>query len=56
MSRRSWLATAAADSVGPSSARLSDCSPRDKRIVREPDSEADVWWGEGSPNYEMDER
>lgn len=32
------------------------CSPRDKRIVREPDSEHDVWWGEGSPNYEMDER
>ncbi|KAL4422882.1 hypothetical protein ABPG75_009079 [Micractinium tetrahymenae] len=31
-------------------------SPRDKRIVREPDSQHDVWWGEGSPNYEMDER
>lgn len=35
---------------------LPPCSPRDKRIVREPDSEQDVWWGEGSPNYEMDER
>lgn len=32
------------------------CSPKDKRIVREPFSEADVWWGEGSHNYEMDER
>jgi phosphoenolpyruvate carboxykinase (ATP) len=32
-------------------------SPRDKRIVREPGSEADIWWhtpGNGSPNYEMD--
>ena len=32
-------------------------SPRDKRIVREPSSEADIWWnapGNGSPNYEMD--
>ena len=29
---------------------------RDKRVVREPDSEADIWWGAGSPNYEMDER
>ena len=25
-------------------------------MVREPDSEADIWWGAGSPNYEMDER
>ena len=32
------------------------CSPKDKRIVREPLSEQDVWWGEGSHNYEMDER
>ncbi|KAI3429628.1 hypothetical protein D9Q98_005714 [Chlorella vulgaris] len=31
-------------------------SPKDKRVVREPDSEADIWWGTGSPNYEMDER
>jgi hypothetical protein len=29
---------------------------RDKRVVREPNSEADIWWGAGSPNYEMDER
>ena len=29
---------------------------RDKRVVREPASEADIWWGAGSPNYEMDER
>ncbi|GAB4822462.1 hypothetical protein N2152v2_009508 [Parachlorella kessleri] len=31
-------------------------SPRDKRVVREPESEGDVWWGAGSPNYEMDEK
>ncbi|KAI3430582.1 hypothetical protein D9Q98_005175 [Chlorella vulgaris] len=31
-------------------------SPQDKRIVREAGSEGDVWWGEGSPNHEMDER
>ena len=34
-------------------------SPRDKRVVREPGTEKDVWWaatGSGSPNYEMDER
>ncbi|PSC71338.1 phosphoenolpyruvate carboxykinase [ATP]-like [Micractinium conductrix] len=31
-------------------------TPGDKRIVREPASEGDVWWGEGSTNYEMDER
>jgi phosphoenolpyruvate carboxykinase (ATP) len=31
-------------------------SPKDKRVVREPESEADVWWGAGSPNIEMDER
>ena len=24
--------------------------------MREPDSEADIWWGEGSPNLEMDPR
>ncbi len=29
---------------------------RDKRVVKEPGSEADIWWGAGSPNYEMDER
>eukprot|EP00197_Chlamydomonas_leiostraca_P009659 CAMPEP_0202865056 /NCGR_PEP_ID=MMETSP1391-20130828/5165_1 /ASSEMBLY_ACC=CAM_ASM_000867 /TAXON_ID=1034604 /ORGANISM="Chlamydomonas leiostraca, Strain SAG 11-49" /LENGTH=556 /DNA_ID=CAMNT_0049544849 /DNA_START=78 /DNA_END=1748 /DNA_ORIENTATION=+ len=31
-------------------------SPKDKRVVREPSTEADVWWGQGSPNYPMDER
>jgi Phosphoenolpyruvate carboxykinase len=34
-------------------------SPKDKRIVREPDSESDIWWrtpDNGSPNYEMDEQ
>ena len=36
-------------------------SPRDKRVVREPSTEADLWWASGSggsssPNYEMDER
>ena len=33
-------------------------TPKDKRVVREPGSEADIWWagkgGEGSPNFEMD--
>ena len=34
-------------------------SPRDKRVVREPDSEGNIWWNKdqnGSPNFEMDER
>ena len=38
-------------------------SPRDKRVVREPESEKDIWWAaadnapsNGSPNYEMDEK
>jgi phosphoenolpyruvate carboxykinase (ATP) len=38
-------------------------SPRDKRVVREPSTEKDVWWAGGdaggaggSPNFEMDER
>lgn len=34
-------------------------TPRDKRIVRELATEKDIWWhkdGNGSPNYEMDER
>lgn len=34
-------------------------SPRDKRVVREPSSENDIWWNEeknGSPNFEMDDR
>jgi phosphoenolpyruvate carboxykinase (ATP) len=34
-------------------------TPKDKRVVREPSTEDDIWWdnnGSGSPNYEMDER
>lgn len=34
-------------------------SPRDKRVVREAESEGDIWWNKdknGSPNFEMDER
>jgi phosphoenolpyruvate carboxykinase (ATP) len=37
-------------------------SPKDKRVVREPTTEKDVWWAGGasgaggSPNFEMDER
>ncbi|KAL6747533.1 phosphoenolpyruvate carboxykinase, splice variant [Haematococcus lacustris] len=31
-------------------------SPKDKRVVREPSTEGDIWWGNGSPNYPMDER
>lgn len=38
-------------------------SPRDKRVVREPASQDDIWWAaadgqpaNGSPNYEMDEK
>lgn len=33
--------------------------PRDKRVVRDPTTEKDIWWASsssGSPNYEMDER
>ncbi|MEW5301449.1 MAG: hypothetical protein WDW36_004309 [Sanguina aurantia] len=31
-------------------------SPKDKRVVVHADTEKDVWWGTGSPNYPMDER
>ena len=38
-------------------------SPRDKRVVRESGTQADIWWAaadgqaaNGSPNYEMDEK
>ncbi|GJP37795.1 hypothetical protein CLOM_g22204 [Closterium sp. NIES-68] len=30
-------------------------SPKDKRVVKEETSSNDLWWGEGSPNIEMDE-
>jgi phosphoenolpyruvate carboxykinase (ATP) len=30
-------------------------SPKDKRVVKEETSGADLWWGKGSPNIEMDE-
>lgn len=30
-------------------------SPKDKRVVKEESSQDDLWWGEGSPNIEMDE-
>lgn len=35
-------------------------TPKDKRVVRDPATEKDIWWagegGTGSPNYEMDQR
>lgn len=31
-------------------------SPKDKRVVKEADTQADLWWGKGSPNLEMDEK
>jgi phosphoenolpyruvate carboxykinase (ATP) len=42
----------------PAGAKTGRC-PRDKRVVREPSTEKDIWWAStssGSPNYEMDER
>ncbi|XP_057868816.1 phosphoenolpyruvate carboxykinase (ATP) [Cryptomeria japonica] len=30
-------------------------SPKDKRVVKDDITAGDVWWGEGSPNIEMDE-
>ncbi|GBG59163.1 hypothetical protein CBR_g32179 [Chara braunii] len=30
-------------------------SPKDKRVVKESETGDDLWWGEGSPNIEMDE-
>lgn len=30
-------------------------SPKDKRVVKDPESVNDIWWGKGSPNFEMDE-
>ncbi|KAG2427717.1 hypothetical protein HYH02_014548 [Chlamydomonas schloesseri] len=31
-------------------------SPKDKRVVRDPETEKDLWWGPYSPNYVMDDR
>ncbi|GFR48353.1 hypothetical protein Agub_g10241 [Astrephomene gubernaculifera] len=31
-------------------------SPKDKRVVRDPETEKDLWWGAHSPNYVMDDR
>lgn len=42
----------------PAGAKTGRC-PRDKRVVREPSTEKDIWWASsssGSPNFEMDER
>lgn len=52
-----WTALCCAATAADASPRV-PCSVacRDKRVVREADSEADVWWGKGSPNYEMDEQ
>ncbi|KAM5575192.1 phosphoenolpyruvate carboxykinase (ATP) 1 [Rosa sericea] len=30
-------------------------SPRDKRVVKDEETETELWWGKGSPNIEMDE-
>ncbi|TQD98693.1 hypothetical protein C1H46_015686 [Malus baccata] len=30
-------------------------SPRDKRVVKDEETENELWWGKGSPNIEMDE-
>lgn len=41
-----------------SGAKTGRC-PKDKRVVKEETSEADIWWSDGkngSPNYEMDAR
>jgi len=41
-----------------SGAKTGRC-PKDKRVVREPDSQDDIWWADGSngsPNFEMDDR
>lgn len=31
-------------------------SPKDKRVVKDDTTEAELWWGKGSPNIEMDEK
>lgn len=30
-------------------------SPKDKRVVKDENTEKELWWGKGSPNIEMDE-
>ena len=30
-------------------------TPKDKRVVKDPDTQADVWWGGSSPNFPMEE-
>ncbi|KAA0036370.1 phosphoenolpyruvate carboxykinase [Cucumis melo var. makuwa] len=30
-------------------------SPKDKRVVKDENTERELWWGKGSPNIEMDE-
>ena len=52
----SLVAPDLSQSPGPSPPHLLLCRPGDKRIVREAGSEGDIWWGEGSTNFEMDER
>jgi len=31
-------------------------SPKDKRVVRDPEVEKDLWWGKASPNFVMDDK
>eukprot|EP01025_Chloroclados_australasicus_P022959 TRINITY_DN23491_c0_g1_i1.p1 TRINITY_DN23491_c0_g1~~TRINITY_DN23491_c0_g1_i1.p1 ORF type:complete len:664 (+),score=89.73 TRINITY_DN23491_c0_g1_i1:84-1994(+) len=31
-------------------------SPKDKRVVKDGETEKDIWWGTGSPNVPLDER
>ncbi|KXZ44599.1 hypothetical protein GPECTOR_65g217 [Gonium pectorale] len=38
-----------------SGAKMGRC-PKDKRVVRDPETEKDLWWGPYSPNYVMDDR
>ncbi|KAF5827858.1 phosphoenolpyruvate carboxykinase, splice variant [Dunaliella salina] len=42
--------------LAASSGEKTGRSPKDKRVMREPQTEKEVWWGQGSPNFPMDER
>lgn len=42
--------------LATSSGQKTGRCPKDKRVVRDPDTEKDLWWGEHSPNYVMDDR